>query len=95
MVTSGVLMGDGSLVSTQLYAVMDIGWALAVIDFIKLQIHLEDKADFITTPNTVSIDNTTKPSLSIAVMGDWVLENYQDGPSPDSPSTQVMSAIRT
>ncbi|MDT7832001.1 metallophosphoesterase [Flavobacteriaceae bacterium S356] len=92
--TSGVLMGDGSLVATQLYAVMDIGWSLAVIDFLELQIGLKTKAKFITTPNTVTVDSSSQPSLSIAVMGDWGSGNYPDGPSTDSPSTQVMSAIK-
>jgi len=91
--SSGVVMGDGSLVATQQYAVMDLGWALAVIDFIKLQIGWETKADFNDNPNYVTIDSTTQSSLTIAIMGDWGAGNYKDGPSNSSPATQVMTAI--
>lgn len=91
--TSGVVMGDGSLVATQKYAVMDLGWALAVIDFIELQIGWETKADFNDNPNYITIDASKQPSLSIAIMGDWGAGNYTDGPSSNSPATQVMSAI--
>lgn len=92
--STGILLGDGSLVSTQRYAVMDIGWSLAVLDFIRLQIGLESMAPFNSNPNSLTINTNTQPSLTIALMGDWGTGNYQDGPSPNSPSAQVMTAIK-
>lgn len=92
--TSGVVMGDGSLVATQKYAIMDIGWAWAVIDYILLYIGFKPTAPFRTKPNTVTIDQSSQPSLSIAIMGDWGAGNYQDGPSSDSPAVQIMSQIK-
>lgn len=91
--SSGVVMGDGSLVATQQYAVMDLGWSLALLDFIKLQIGWETKADFNDNPNTITIDTSSQPTLNIAIMGDWGAGNYKDGPSPNSPAIQVMDAI--
>jgi Calcineurin-like phosphoesterase len=89
----GVLLGDGSLVSTQLFAVMDPGWSLAVIDYIRLQIDLESLAPFNTNPNSITINPENQTSLTIAIMGDWGTGNYQDGSSKNSPSNKIMTAI--
>ncbi len=92
--TTGICLGDGSLVSTQKYAVMDVEWSLALIDYLLLEIGVEHKAPFSTNPNSITIKTSSQPSLSIAVIGDWGTGNYPDGPSPNSPSTQVMTAIK-
>jgi hypothetical protein len=91
--SSGVVMGDGSLVSTQKYAIMDMGWAWAVIDFIELYIKYKPIAPFRVHPNTVKIDSNTKTNLRIAIIGDWGTGNYQDGPSKNSPAVQIMQQI--
>ncbi|NNF34275.1 MAG: metallophosphoesterase [Saprospiraceae bacterium] len=92
--TTGILLGDGSLVSSQRYAVMDLRWSLFVIEYLKYQIFRKSKAHFQPYPNTITIDPNNQQQLTIAVMGDWGTGNYQDGPSPSSPSKQVMAAIK-
>jgi hypothetical protein len=90
----GVLLGDGTLTSTQIYAVMDPGWSLAVLDYIRMQIDLESVHAFNTEPNTVTVDPTTYPAISIAVIGDWGTGDYTDGTSGNSPSYKVMASIK-
>lgn len=92
--TTGVLLGDGTLVSSQRYAVMDLRWSLFIIEYLKYQIFRRSKADFQFNPNTITINPNDQHQLTIAVMGDWGTGNYQDGPSPSSPSRQVMNAIK-
>jgi Calcineurin-like phosphoesterase len=89
----GILLGDGSLVSSQLFAVMDTGWSLAVLDYLRLQIGLSSLAPFATNAKAINIDPSTQTSLSIAIMGDWGTGNYTDGPSQTSPSNQIMAQI--
>lgn len=89
----GVLLGDGSLVSTQVFAVLDPGWSLAVLDYIRLKIDLESLAPFNTNPNAITINPDNKTSLKIAIMGDWGTGNYPDGSSNNSPSNKIMTAI--
>lgn len=84
----GVVASDGSLIITTSYAVADPGWALALVCFL---IHIDDKSNFATTPNTINISD--QDSLSIAIFGDWGTGPWQDG-SYSAPATLVGTAVK-
>lgn len=89
---NGVLTGDGTLVSTALYATIDPGWALAIVDFFLVHLGLISLHDFTTTGPVIPI--TGKTSLSVALFGDWGTGAYQDGTLPASPSQMIMQQIQ-
>lgn len=90
----GVLLGDGTLVSTQIYAILDKGWALAIFDYFLLELDLKKKEPFVTNPK-LNVISGSQNSLSIAIIGDWGTGDYIDGNSPHSPSYNVMAAIQS
>jgi hypothetical protein len=89
---NGVLAGDGSLISTAKYAALDLGWALALVDYFLVHLDLIHKHSFTQTGPAITI--TGKTSLTVAVFGDWGTGPYKDGKLPASPSQLVMQQIK-
>lgn len=87
----GVLYGDGSLVSTAKYAVVDAGWSLALLDYMLFRLGLRTRHVFGTKPKTLSV--TGQSSLRIALFGDWGTGNYSDGNLSASPSQLIAGQI--
>lgn len=89
----GVVYGDGSLISTAKYAILDTGWILALVKYIELELHIIDYyKPFPSTPANVSI--TGQDTLKVALFGDWGVGNYTDGNLPDSPAIMIMNQIK-
>jgi hypothetical protein len=88
---NGVCYGDGSLVNTQQYAVMDMQWAFALIGFL-------ENYDNKHTPNpeytTVPISTTAFPKqLNIGLFGDWGTSPTITPGNTPSPSSQVIAQL--
>jgi len=91
----GALYGDGSLVSTAPYAVMDTNWTTALVYYYLsvYGIYNGPVNPFPTTPASVNLSTTTYPSLSVALFGDWGTGVYPDGNQPGSPAQMVGAQI--
>ena len=89
---TGILLGNGSLVSTARYALLDPGWALSVINFLKLKLRLLDIVPF--NANSKLIQITARDTLRVALFGDWGTGPYHDGHLAGSPSQLVMQQIQ-
>ncbi|MEK6153932.1 metallophosphoesterase [Flavobacteriaceae bacterium 3-367] len=89
----GVLLGDGSLVSTATCAVMDPGWSLALIGYLLVALNINPPRPLAHNPATLNIDPDTQKSLKIALFGDWGTGKYRDGNLPHSPSQLVMQQM--
>ena len=88
----GVVYGDGTLVSTARYAMLDPLWAVAFIDYVLLKLGKIATDPFGTTPATLNI--TDRDTLSVAIFGDWGTGNYLDGRLPASPSQLIAQQIK-
>ena len=88
----GVVYGDGTLVNTAPYAMLDPGWTIAFVDYILLHLGKIKTSPFGTTPATLDI--TGKPTLSVALFGDWGTGAYQDGNLPASPSQLIAQQLK-
>lgn len=88
---AGVVKGDGSLVSTAQYALLDPGWVLSVLQFLLVKLGIRKIVPFNST--SIPIKILPQPSLRVAVFGDWGTGAYQDGHLAASPSQQVMQQI--
>lgn len=89
---SGVLMGDGTLLSTAKYAQMDPEWSISVIYFLLQKVDVVKKQPFAHQPATLDFSDQKK--LKIALFGDWGTGSYKDGNLSDSPSQLVMDQIK-
>ena len=83
----GALTGDGSLVSYSLFAVLDIGWSLAFIDYLLLDMGYTTKHAFNTSPTTINISQQN--TLRVGLTGDWGTGPYTDGNLVLSPSQMI------
>lgn len=90
----GVLAGDGTLISTAKYAALDVGWALAVVDYFLVHLDMIHKHSFTQTGPVININISEKPSLTVALFGDWGTGPYKDGTLPESPSQLIMQQIK-
>jgi Calcineurin-like phosphoesterase len=92
---AGVLYGDGSLVSTSYYAVMDVEWATALIYYYLSIFGLYNGVltPFPTTPASVQFSEAEYPSLRVALFGDWGTGAYADGNLSASPSQLIGQQI--
>ncbi|MCP9768732.1 hypothetical protein EGI22_12470 [Lacihabitans sp. LS3-19] len=88
---AGVLMGDGTLLSTACYAQMDPGWSLSLLCFLLQKVKVIAKQPFAHNPAVLDFSN--KESLKIALFGDWGTGEYKDGNLKNSPSQLVMKQI--
>ena len=88
----GVLMGDGSLVSSDSYCIVDPGWSLAIIYYFCLELGVIEKHPFATNPATVSIKGPSQ--LNVALFGDWGTGSYTDGNLSASPSQLIAQQIK-
>ena len=89
----GVLTGDGSLVSYALYAVLDVGWSLAFIDYLLIDTGYSSKHAFKTVGTVVNI--TGQDTLRVGMFGDWGTGAYTDGKLPQSPSQMIGSQLES
>ncbi|MFD2934664.1 metallophosphoesterase family protein [Spirosoma flavum] len=89
----GVLTGDGTLVSTALYAQVDPGWALSLLDYFLVQLNWINKVAF--NPNGQQIQVSNKSTLQVALFSDWGTGAYQDGHLSGSPAQLVMQQIKS
>ncbi len=89
---NGVIMGDGSLVSTALYAIADPGWIMALIFFFWYEIFPEEKHAANFTPTAITVPST-QAVMNIGLFGDWGTGNYTDGTLPSSASQMVTSCL--
>lgn len=89
---AGVVKGDGSLVSTAHYALIDPGWALSLLNFLSVKLGIRKVLPF--NPVNRSIQIPPQESLRVALFGDWGTGAYQDGHSALSPSQLVMQQIQ-
>ncbi len=88
---NGVLYGDGSLINTSQYAMMDLRWALAYLGYLEFR---DNKHPFNTKFNTTTIATTTRPtSLTLGLFGDWGTAPIQEGTGKPSPSADVMAQL--
>lgn len=87
----GALMGDGTWVSTALYAVVDLSWSLALIDYILVETGEISIVNFNQSGKDITIP--ARNTLQIALFGDWGTGAYQDGDLSASPSQLVMQQI--
>jgi hypothetical protein len=83
----GVLMGDGSFVAYAKYAVADPFWALALFNYLLLELGIIKKHPFGITPACIPVQNKTQ--LNVALFGDWGTGSYTDGNLPFSPSELI------
>lgn len=88
----GVLSGDGSLISTAKFAILDIGWVVALFTYYQLELGIIKRHPFNTNPARKVI--TGQDTLKVAMFGDWGTGNYKDGNLPYSPSQLVMNQIK-
>lgn len=87
----GVLSGDGSLINTGKFAILDLGWLVALFTYYELELGIIKRHPFNTNPAAKII--TGQDSLKVAVFGDWGTGSYPDGNLPKSPSQLVMDQI--
>ncbi len=87
----GVLAGDGTLVSTAPYAVVDLLWSIAFLDYLLLELDMESESSFGTTPATLAVSNQSQ--LVLALFADWGTGNYTDGNLASSPSQLIRQQI--
>lgn len=87
----GVVTGDGSLMVTSKFAVMDPGWAIAFINYILLELDYIHKHAY--NPIGTQLTLTGASNLRLALFGDWGTGAYTDGSLPASPSQLIAQQI--
>lgn len=88
---NGVCYGDGSLVNTQQYAMMDLRWVIAYLGYIE---NKDNKHPFNNNYNTTTVSTTTHPTqLTLGLFGDWGTASVQEGTGKPSPSADVMTQL--
>ncbi|GAB4020140.1 metallophosphoesterase [Spirosoma sp. KCTC 42546] len=90
--SAGVLKGDGTLVSTARYALIDPGWALSLLNFLSLKLGIRKIVPFNPVGKTIQVTRPTP--LRMALFGDWGTGPYLDGNLAASPSQLVMQQIQ-
>ncbi len=88
---NGVCYGDGSLVNTSQYGIMDLRWAIAYLGYFE---NKNNKHPFNYSYNTTTVTTTSHPQqLSLGLFGDWGTVPIQEGTSNPSPSADVMAQL--
>lgn len=88
----GVVAGDGTFLSTAWYATMDLGWTLAFLDYILLDLGYISYTPGGTNPATLTLTGASK--LRLAITGDWGTGPYSDGNLPASPSQLIAQQMK-
>lgn len=88
---NGVCYGDGSLVNTSQYAVMDLRWAFALLGYLE---NYNNKHPLGATYKTINISTATYPTqLNLGLFGDWGTSPTLETNSKPSPSNEVITQL--
>ncbi|MGZ3763201.1 MAG: metallophosphoesterase family protein [Mucilaginibacter sp.] len=95
----GVVMRDGTLISTVKYATLDINWADAFLYYLRTR-YAKDLPSFLFPINTHAFGGPPQPvsltgaSLKIAILGDWGTGVWADSESALCPAQLISEAIQ-